>query len=67
MSENEVNITNQALSEELTDDGLSLTLGIDGEGYDGDTREGTTTITGSVLGVADLAGGARWTNDTTGG
>jgi len=66
LSENEVNITDQALSEELADNGLSLTLGVDGEGDNRDTREGATTVASSVLRVADLASGAGWTNDAAG-
>lgn len=66
MSENEVNITDQALGEHLADDGLSLTLGVNGEGNDGDSREGATTVASSVLRVADLASGARWTHDAAG-
>ena len=62
LSEYEVDITNQAFAEELTDDGVSFTLGINSEGDDRDTREGATTEAGSVLREADLAGGAGWTN-----
>jgi len=67
LSEDEVNITDQAFCKKFTDDLIGFTLGINGEGDDRDTRKGATTITGSVLRVADLAGGASWTNDTTGG
>jgi hypothetical protein len=37
LSKDEVNISNKALSEKLTDDGFGLALGINGERDDRDT------------------------------